>query len=76
MTNIAPVAPIHPITRSTHGIDFVDNYEWLRDKENPETIAYLEAENAYVEAETAGLEQLRENIYQEIKSRVKETAMS
>ncbi|WP_276651933.1 S9 family peptidase [Corynebacterium vitaeruminis] len=76
MTNIPPAAPIHPITRSHHGYDFVDNYEWLRDKEDPETVAYLEAENAYVEAETAHLAGLRENLYQEIKSRVKETEMS
>ena len=36
-----------------HGDEFVDPYEWLRDKEDPEVIAYLEAENAYTEARTA-----------------------
>ncbi len=76
MTFHPPIAPKRPITRSHHGIDFIDDYEWLRDKDAPETIAYLEAENAYTQQETAHLEQLRENIFQEIKSRVKETDMS
>lgn len=72
----APVAAKHPITRSFHGRDFVDDYEWMRDKDSPETIAYLEAENAYTKAQTAHLDELTEQIYTEIKSRVKETDMS
>lgn len=76
MTLEPPVAQKHPITRSHHNSDFIDNYEWLRDKESQETIAYLEAENAYTQQETAHLAQLRENIFHEIKSRVKETDMS
>lgn len=76
MTINAPIATQKPTTRSHHGIDFIDNYEWLREKESPETIAYLEEENAYTEQETSNLAQLKENIFQEIKSRVKETDMS
>ena len=72
----APNAPVHPITRSHHGIDFVDNYEWMRDKESQETLDYLEAENAFTQQETEHLQTLRDNIYEEIKSRVKETDMS
>ncbi|BDV26631.1 protease 2 [Corynebacterium ulcerans] len=72
----APIAPIHQHMRTVHDTTFIDEYEWLRDKESQETIAYLEAENAFTEQETAGLSQLRDNIYQEIKSRVKETDMS
>ena len=45
-----PVATRNPIVRSHHGDDVVDAYEWLRDKEDPEVIAHLEAENAYTEA--------------------------
>ncbi|AKK11820.1 S9 family peptidase [Corynebacterium uterequi] len=71
-----PIAAKHPVTRSFHGRDFVDDYEWLRDKESPETIGYVEAENAYTEHATAHLAQLREDIFQEIKSRTKETDMS
>lgn len=71
-----PKAPKHPITRSFHGREFVDDYEWLRDKDSPETIAYLEAENAATERATQGLSGLADAIYGEIKSRVKETDMS
>ena len=71
-----PKAPKHPITRSFHGREFVDDYEWLRDKDSPETIAYLEAENAATEHATQGFRGLADAIYGEIKSRVKETDMS
>lgn len=72
----APVAPVRSITRRHHGREFVDDYEWLRDKESPDTLAYLEEENAYTEARTAHLKGLTEAIYGEIKSRVQETDMS
>lgn len=72
----APQAPIHPVTRSFHGREFVDNYEWLRDKESKETLDYLEAENAYTKQQTAHLDDLTEQIFQEIKGRTKETDMS
>ena len=45
--------------RVFHGDTFVDEFAWLADKENPETISYLEAQNAYTEALTAGQEDLR-----------------
>jgi len=69
----APRAPRKPVTRRHHGHDFVDDYEWLRAKEDPEVIAHLEAENAHTEAETAHLAGLRETIFEEIKGRVQET---
>jgi len=69
----APRAPRRPVTRSHHGHDFVDDYEWLRDKESPEVIAHLEAENAHTDAETAHLAGLRQTIFDEIKGRVRET---
>jgi len=59
--------------RVHHGDLFVDPYEWMRDKSDPEVIAHLEAENAYVEAQTAYQEPLRQQIFDEIKSRTKET---
>lgn len=71
-----PVADKRPIVRAFHGREFVDNYEWLRDKDNPEVIAHLEAENAYTESRTATWSGLVDDIYGEIKSRVKETDMS
>ncbi|MGV0326429.1 S9 family peptidase [Corynebacterium confusum] len=72
----APGAPVRPISRQFHGRTFVDDYEWLRDKKSQDTLDYLNAENDYTKAQTAHLETLTENIYQEIKSRIKETDMS
>lgn len=71
-----PVAPRHIHVREHHGHRFEDPYEWLRDKNDPEVIAYLEAENAYAEARTGHLAGLRSQIYDEIKSRTQETAAS
>ncbi|MFD1858754.1 S9 family peptidase [Aeromicrobium camelliae] len=71
-----PLAERRPTTRVHHGDSVVDEYEWLRDKEDPATIAYLEAENAYAEQQTAHLAGLREQIFDEIKSRTQETDLS
>ncbi len=75
-TSVPPVARRLEHVREHHGDRFVDAYEWLRDKDNPEVIAYLEAENAYADAVTAGLEPLRRKLFGEIKARVQETDVS
>lgn len=72
----APTAKKVRTERTHHGDTFVDEYEWLRDKDDAEVIAFLEAENAYTEAHTAHLAGLRSTIFGEIKSRTKETDMS
>ncbi|MGW4477315.1 S9 family peptidase [Rhodococcus triatomae] len=72
----APVAKKVPQERTHHGDTFVDDYEWLRDKSNPEVIAHLEAENAYTASRTEHLGPLREAIFGEIKSRTQETDLS
>ncbi|MEL4357491.1 MULTISPECIES: S9 family peptidase [unclassified Luteococcus] len=71
-----PVAAKHPVTRSFHGDDFVDDYEWLRDKTNPEVIAHLEAENAYADALAAPLAGLRQEIFDDISARTQQTDLS
>ncbi len=71
-----PVAKRVPAERTHHGDTFVDDYAWLTAKDDPETIAFLEAENAYTEAMTGGQESLREAIFGEIKARTKETDLS
>jgi oligopeptidase B len=76
LTSEPPVAKRQPITRVHHGDAFVDPYEWLREKDNPDVISYLEAENAYTESQTAHLSDLSEAIFNEIKSRTKETDLS
>jgi oligopeptidase B len=75
-TSAAPLAKRKPITRAHHGDVFADPYEWLRDKDNPEVISYLEAENAYTEAQTAHLAELSDAVFGEIKARTKETDLS
>ncbi len=71
-----PVAPVRPSSRLHHGDEFSDPYEWLRAKDNPAVIAHLEAENAYTDARTAHLADLRTRIFDEIKSRTLETDLS
>ncbi len=71
-----PRAKKVPTTRTFHGDTVVDEYEWLRDKDSPDTIAYLEAENAHTEQATAHLAELRETLFEEIRSRTKETDLS
>jgi oligopeptidase B len=74
--------PDPPIARKIHketplhGVILIDDYAWLRDKENPEVTAYLEAENAYAEAVMAPLTTLRDELYQEMLSHIKQTDVS
>lgn len=62
--------------RRLHGDEVVDEYAWLGDREDADTIAYLEAENAFTEAATAHLADLRERLFGEIRARVQETDLS
>lgn len=50
----------------------IDNYYWLNDRENPEVIDYLKAENAYTEAQLKDTENFQQILFEEIKSRIKE----
>ena len=54
----------------------VDDWYWLRDRDDPAVIAYLEAENGYAEAMTAGSAGLRERLYEQIKGRIQEDDLS
>jgi len=65
-----------PQVMKYHQDELVDNYAWLRDRENPETIAYLKAENAYTAAEMAHTAVLQDSLYHEMKRRIKETDLS
>lgn len=71
-----PVAKRVDTKREHHGDVFADPYEWLRNKDDPDVIAYLEAENAYTEHVTEHLAPLRQAIFDEIKARTKETDLS
>ncbi len=67
-----PMAEARPHELETHGEVRVDEYYWLRERENPDVIAYLEAENAYLDAAMAHTETLQETVFAEIRSRVVE----
>lgn len=67
-----PDAKQRPVTDTRHGDVRVDEYAWLREKENPEVIAYLEAENEYAKARMAHTEQLQQTLYDEMLGRIKE----
>jgi oligopeptidase B (EC:3.4.21.83). Serine peptidase. MEROPS family S09A len=71
-----PVAKVIPKTDVLHGETRTDNYYWLREKSNPEVIRYLEQENAYTDAMTAGIKAFEEALYKEMRGRIKETDLS
>src|SRR4030067_3397400 len=54
----------------------VDNYYWLKDRENPKVVEYLKAENEYLEDELKPTEKRQQKLYQEIVGRIKQTDMS
>lgn len=72
----APHADRRPRARTHHGDAFEDPYEWLRDKDEARVREHLEAENAYTDARTAHLAGMREQIFDEIRSRTLETDLS
>lgn len=72
----APEAKRVEHRREYHGDVFIDPYEWLRDKSNAEVIEHLNRENTYTDRLTAHLEPLRQKIFDEIKSRTKETDLT
>jgi oligopeptidase B len=71
-----PSAKQIPRERTFHGDTVTDEYAWLAAKDDPDTIDYLRAENAYAEAATAGLDSLRDQIFEEIKARTQESDLS
>jgi oligopeptidase B len=70
-----PVAKKSPRVDRLHGDRRVDNYYWLREKTNPEVMAYLEAENAYSAAVMKPTEAFQEALYKEMLGRIKQTDM-
>ena len=78
-TSVPPAPPTvdrRPLERTHHGEVVVDNYEWLREKRNPEVISYLEAENSYADSLTEHLADLRAELFNDYKSRTQETDLS
>ena len=71
-----PRAPRRPHRHEMHGDMRADDYYWLRERENPEVVDYLKAENAWTEAVMAHTAQLQEELFEEIKGRIRQTDMS
>ena len=67
-----PMAQVNPKELAIHGHVRVDNYFWLNERENPEVIKYLEAENEYVEKAMAHSQKLQDDLFTEIKGRIKQ----
>ncbi len=68
-----PAADRRPVVHEAHGDSRVDEYAWLRERDDPAVIAHLEAENAYCEAMTAHTAALRQRLYDEIVARIQQT---
>src|SRR3974377_619622 len=73
---LPPVARKDHKETALHGVTLTDDYAWLRDDENPDVTAYLEAENAYAEAVMAPFAELRDKLYQEMLGHIKQTDVS
>jgi len=69
-TPVAPMAEKVPHQLEIHGDVRVDDYYWLRERTNPEVLAYLEAENAYTSSMMAATETFQEELFQELKNRI------
>jgi oligopeptidase B len=71
-----PIAKKVPWKTTRFGSEVQDDYRWLQEKQKPEVIDYLKAENAYTDAMTAHIAPLKDKLYQEMKGRIKETDLS
>jgi oligopeptidase B len=72
----APIAAKRPTELTHHGDTRVDDWHWLREKENPEVIALLEAENDYTAARMADTQELQTQLFEEFTARIQETDLS
>lgn len=72
----APKAPQKPTVLETHGHQRIDPFYWMNDRENPEVIDYLHAENKYLEEVMKPTEAFQKRLFEEMKSRIKEDDQS
>src|SRR5690554_4699915 len=71
-----PVAKKNPVSFNEHGVERIDNYFWLRNREDQEVIDYLNAENAYSEDKLKDIAKFRDELFEEIKGRIAQTDVS
>lgn len=71
-----PQAPQIPTSLEKHGHIRIDHYYWLKDRDNPDVLAYLKAENEYADVMMAGSKKFEEHLFEEIKGRIKPSDLS
>ena len=67
-----PIAPKRPHTITQHGQTRVDDYFWMRSREDPAILEYLKAENAYLDKVMKHTTALQRHLFEEMKARIKE----
>ena len=67
-----PVADKHPVELTMHGDTRIDDYFWMRERDNPKVIDYLDAENAYTTAMLNHTEKFQKKLFDEIVGRIKQ----
>lgn len=71
-----PIAKKDPVTFNDQGVERIDNYFWLRNREDQEVIDYLNAENAYSDSKLKDIAGFRDDLFEEIKGRIAQTDVS
>ncbi len=71
-----PIAEKRPVELTIHGHTRIDNYYWLNERDNPEVIEYIEAENEYLSTMMAHTERLQDRLYNEMRGRIREDDQS
>jgi len=71
-----PIAKVVPVSITLFGDTRTDPYAWLRNRNDPDTIQYLDAENAYTKAMMKSTEELQSKLYAEMLGRIKQTDLS
>ena len=69
---VPPLAERIPNKMEIHGDVRIDDYYWLNERANPKVIDYLNAENSYYDFHTAHTKQFQEDLFEEMKARIKE----
>jgi oligopeptidase B len=75
-TPVPPVAKIKAERLVKHNDLRIDNYFWMKDRENPEVKKYLDAENIYTNAVMKHTEKLQQKLFAEFQTRIKQTDLS
>jgi oligopeptidase B len=65
-----PLAPRDPVWTELHGERRIDEYAWMRNRDSPEVLGYLDSENAYTQAMMEPTRTLQTTLYEEFRARM------